>query len=160
MINSWVGLLAWLPAQAGLLNGFCGCLGSLARLLGWQDGSYAQLLGRAEKLFPCPDRVVERAPKARMALCAGTQIRKNCPLNSKTNWGHCLGSADGQRSLLGRSCLQECSPPRAENWLLSAPPVFFVLSDPLWSSPEESDQVNTGKKSLGASAQKFVKINI
>ena len=34
MLSSLVGLLAWLPAQAGLLDGFRGCLGSLARLSG------------------------------------------------------------------------------------------------------------------------------
>lgn len=34
MINRWAGLLVCFPSSAGLLDGFCGFLGSLARLSG------------------------------------------------------------------------------------------------------------------------------
>lgn len=62
MLNNWVGLLDWLPAQAGLLDGLCGFLGSVPGFLEGQDGGNAQLLGRAGNLLPCPGWVVERAP--------------------------------------------------------------------------------------------------
>lgn len=102
-----VGLLAWLPAQAGLLDGLHGCLGSLARLpggVGWRQCS-AVGRGWASASLPRPRKI--------KASCLGTQIRYSCQVSLQARQGHWLGSADEQRrwlgSLFGCSCKQECS---------------------------------------------------
>ena len=75
------GLLAWLPAQAGLLDGLHGRLDSLARLPGGGGGAARRLcsaVGWGWESASLPRPAGRKSSKACNASCLGTQIKQSC----------------------------------------------------------------------------------
>lgn len=103
-------LLAWLPNQAKLQDGFYSWLKFLVRLTRWSDlctvFSSRWVWERPSR--PCPGRAAGWDPRPVLLVFLGTQIRPECALNFLVRWGHQLCSEDRLYSLFKHLCRQGC----------------------------------------------------
>lgn len=82
--NSWLGLLAWLPARVSLEDRLWGSLASPVRLSRWSGRGYS--VGWASNWALCGSQVVGQALGLHGSVF-GTQIKCDYTLNSLASQG-------------------------------------------------------------------------